>query len=73
MSVKIMMSLLAALLAESFTLIYGLAAIAEMKASGTLAVQTLAFANGIIGFLFLATAFTSVITVIGVRRLVKDR
>ncbi len=73
MSVKIMVSLIAALLAHSFVLIYGLQAIDDLEANGGLPIQTAIFANGARSMLFIGTAFVSAITIVGVRRLVKDR
>ena len=73
MSVKVMVSLISALLAASFVLIYGLAAIDALESNGGLAVQTSLFANGSRSFLYLAMAFISALAVIGVRRLVKNR
>ncbi len=71
MSVKIMVSLIAAVLAESFTLVYALQAIDDLESMGGFPTES--FANGARAILFIGTAFVAAITVIGVRRLVKDR
>ncbi len=73
MSVKIMVSLIAALLAHSFVLLYGLQAIDDLESSGGLPIQTASFATGARSMLFFSTAFVSAITIYGIRRLVKDR
>ena len=72
MSIKLILSLLVAVLAESLTLVYGLQAISDLEAQSGLPVDIPAFANAARVLLFIGTTFVTVITVFAVRRLARN-
>ena len=72
MSVKMILSLLVAVLAESLTLVYGLQAISDLETQSGLPVNTPVFATAARFLLFIGTTFVTVITVFAVKRLARN-